>query len=185
MKKIIKGIAELPEKWLPNLFPRFQNQKKCCLKGSNWKCTKKPGIHFLFLLQDDNCVDINQISHELPNHSLCQVKFQIMVFVEEYIKSKAIYFIRCCFIVLQINCNLSVTPYPWPSEGASELLGWQLISIFLLYVLHDHLNWRTNAVKIPLTLPVPIPDEEKKSLNFSFHTFFWCLKRFYEGLKGL
>ena len=36
---------------------------------------------------------------------------------------------------------------------------------------------------IHLTLPVPIPDEEKKiKLNFYFHTSFWCLKRFYEGL---
>ena len=31
----------------------------------------------------------------------------------------------------------------------------------------------------------PIPDEEKKiNLNFYFHTSLWCLKRFYEGLKG-
>ena len=37
-----------------------------------------------------------------------------------------------------------------------------------------------------LTLPVPIPDEEKKiMLNFYFHTYMWCLKRFYEGLKDL
>ena len=37
-----------------------------------------------------------------------------------------------------------------------------------------------------LTLPVPIQDEEKKiKLNFHFHTSLWCLKRFYEGLKGL
>ena len=26
---------------------------------------------------------------------------------------------------------------------------------------------------------------KKINLNFSFHTFLWCLKRFYEGLKGL
>ena len=26
---------------------------------------------------------------------------------------------------------------------------------------------------------------EKTKLNFYFHTSFWCLKRFYEGLKGL
>ena len=36
----------------------------------------------------------------------------------------------------------------------------------------------------PLALTVPIPDEEKKiNLNFYFHTFLWCHKRF-EGLKG-
>ena len=26
---------------------------------------------------------------------------------------------------------------------------------------------------------------EKIKLNFYFHTYLWCLKRFYEGLKGL
>ena len=26
---------------------------------------------------------------------------------------------------------------------------------------------------------------EKINLNFYFHTFLWCLKRFYEGFKGL
>ena len=26
---------------------------------------------------------------------------------------------------------------------------------------------------------------EKINLNFYFHTFLWCLKSFYEGLKGL
>ena len=38
------------------------------------------------------------------------------------------------------------------------------------------------------TLPAPIPDEEKKltfKFLFSFHTSLWCLKRFYETLKGL
>ena len=40
-----------------------------------------------------------------------------------------------------------------------------------------------NAMLTFLTL---IPDEEKKNnLNFYFHTFLWCLKRFYEGLEGL
>ena len=37
-----------------------------------------------------------------------------------------------------------------------------------------------------LTLPALIPDKEKKmNLNFYFHTSLWCIKRFYEGLKGL
>ena len=36
------------------------------------------------------------------------------------------------------------------------------------------------------TLSVPVPDKVKKiKLNFYFHTSFWCLKKFYEGLKGL
>ena len=39
---------------------------------------------------------------------------------------------------------------------------------------------------ISLTLSVPIPEEEKKiKLDFHFHTTLWCLKRFYEGYKGL
>ena len=27
--------------------------------------------------------------------------------------------------------------------------------------------------------------KEKIKLNFYFHNFLWCLKKFYEGLKGL
>ena len=50
------------------------------------------------------------------------------------------------------------------------------------------LNWYNQALtgnaKTISTLPVPIPDEEKKKLNFYFHTFLWCLKRLYEGPKG-
>ena len=42
---------------------------------------------------------------------------------------------------------------------------------------------------IHLTLPVLcIPEsctEIKIKLNFYFHTSLWCLKMFYEGLKGL
>ena len=34
--------------------------------------------------------------------------------------------------------------------------------------------------------PRPNPGRREKSkLNFYFHTSLWCLKRFYEGLKGL
>ena len=40
-----------------------------------------------------------------------------------------------------------------------------------------------------LNLPVPCISESwteiKIKLNFYFHTSLWCLKRFYEGLKGL
>ena len=32
----------------------------------------------------------------------------------------------------------------------------------------------------------PSPGQrEKMNLNFCFHTSLWCLKRFYESLKGL
>ena len=44
----------------------------------------------------------------------------------------------------------------------------------------------SSTLKRVLTLPVPIPDEEKTvKLNFYFHTSLWCLNRFYEGPKGL
>ena len=41
------------------------------------------------------------------------------------------------------------------------------------------------VVILVLTLPVSIPDEEKKiNVKFYFHTSLWYLERFYEGLKG-
>ena len=40
-----------------------------------------------------------------------------------------------------------------------------------------------------LTLPIPCISKScikiKINLNFYFHTSLWCLKRFYENLKGL
>ena len=36
-----------------------------------------------------------------------------------------------------------------------------------------------------LTLPVPCISESYIKLYFYFQTSFWCLKRFYEGIKGL
>ena len=40
-------------------------------------------------------------------------------------------------------------------------------------------------IKYCLTFSVPFSKKEKKiNLNFYFHTSLWCLKRFYEGLKG-
>ena len=42
--------------------------------------------------------------------------------------------------------------------------------------------------QVNLTLPAPFILEScskiKIDLNFYFHTSLWCLKRFYEGLKG-
>ena len=36
-----------------------------------------------------------------------------------------------------------------------------------------------------LIFPVPVSGEEKNfKLNFYFLTSLWCLKRFFEGLKG-
>ena len=46
--------------------------------------------------------------------------------------------------------------------------------------MHD--TYSQSRGVLVLTVPVPIPDVEKK---FYFHTSSWCLKRFYEALKGL
>ena len=40
--------------------------------------------------------------------------------------------------------------------------------------------------KVKLTPYRPNPvRREKINFKFYFHTFLWCLKRFYKGLKGL
>ena len=42
------------------------------------------------------------------------------------------------------------------------------------------------SVKIKINPYLPNPRQRKEiELNFYFHTSLWCLKRFYEGLKGL
>ena len=62
---------------------------------------------------------------------------------------------------------------------------------FLGFVLGIRLSYRSNRYLLkscfqsinPLR---PNPRRRKKiKLNFYFHTSLWCLKRFYEGLKGL
>ena len=44
-------------------------------------------------------------------------------------------------------------------------------------------------LQLILTLPAPCISKGgikiKVNVNFYFHTTLWCLKRFYEGLKGL
>ena len=54
---------------------------------------------------------------------------------------------------------------------------------FFPFDTHHELN------KSPLILNVPCISEScleiKIKLNFYFHTSLWCLKKFYEGLKGL
>ena len=50
-----------------------------------------------------------------------------------------------------------------------------------------------NFVLVSPTLPISIPDDERKSTEIFIFTLFcgaskgfvWCLKRFYEGLKNL
>ena len=47
-----------------------------------------------------------------------------------------------------------------------------------------HLFWKDFFTF--LTLPIPIPDKEKTlTQTVNLHTSLWCLKMFYEGLKGL
>ena len=55
-------------------------------------------------------------------------------------------------------------------------------------ILHQGLSLTTYLTQLVLTLNVPCISEScveiKIKLNFCFHTLLWCLKRFYEGLKG-
>ena len=53
----------------------------------------------------------------------------------------------------------------------------------ILYLLLSNLHDCTLTLKDPLISESCI--EIKIKLNFYFHTSLWCLKRFYEGLKGL
>ena len=56
-------------------------------------------------------------------------------------------------------------------------------------------NLTISSVIVPIVMimghfnsSLPYPGRRKKinlNLNFYFHTSLWCLKRFYEGLKGL
>ena len=49
--------------------------------------------------------------------------------------------------------------------------------------LHKKLNLRFLTLKDPFISESCI--EIKIKLKFYFHTSLWCLKRFYEGLKGV
>ena len=74
-------------------------------------------------------------------------------------------------------CQLILTDMP--------IAFWLKFTPFVILLLEVNvffklMSFPNNGV---LTLPVPIPDEEKK-LKFLFSHFLWCLRRFYEGLKG-
>ena len=55
--------------------------------------------------------------------------------------------------------------------------------------IYDSFNCqkKPSSTENPLFNPWrPNPGQkEKNNLNFYFHPFLWCLKRFYEGLKGV
>ena len=53
----------------------------------------------------------------------------------------------------------------------------------IVLILFSLIPWKSKYITLYeiLSLPVPIPAEEKKiKLNFYFHTSLWCLKRFYK-----
>ena len=60
--------------------------------------------------------------------------------------------------IVKFSTNLSASVFCFPG----------MCTIFIINTFH------------PVT-----GQREKVNLNFYFHTSFWCLKRFYEGLKGL
>ena len=85
--------------------------------------------------------------------------------------------------------------FPSKTPFLQNTTSWRLLDI---YHQNFHQSWpllqplSVSAVKnwtSLLTLKAPCISEScielKIELNFYFHTSLWCLKRFYEGLKGL
>ena len=68
---------------------------------------------------------------------------------------------------------------------------WQNFIVWLLFLgkILGNMPFFLHDQKVLLTLNVPCISkscvEIKIKLNFYFHTSLWCLKRFYEGLKGI
>ena len=75
----------------------------------------------------------------------------------------------------------------------TKLLGWIPLKYSILQnfnkILNSNLNLQTSPQKVShyhYNPSRPNPGRrEKIKLNFYFHTSLGCLKRFYEGLKGL
>ena len=70
------------------------------------------------------------------------------------------------------------------------------MEIFFLFRKYFILHLSVSFVKTPLFVMSNLTNvlnpfrpnpgrREKIKLNFYFHTYLWCLKRLYEGLKGL
>ena len=111
--------------------------------------------------------------------SICQVRWTS---ASKYFLTISIFFFMSSFsssvfekhFVLLMHCTIAVLitlPAPCISESCIK-------------------------IKVNLTLPTPIPDKEKKLTQIFIFTLLsgaskgfmkalWCLKRFYEGLKGL
>ena len=64
-----------------------------------------------------------------------------------------------------------------------------LFPCILTFILVFSVKGEKNVILPTFTFPAPCISEIcfkiKSNLNFYFHTSFWYLKRFYEGLKGL
>ena len=69
------------------------------------------------------------------------------------------------------------------------LVFWNFLNDSIQYSLVQSQQWRyhNNVPDIFTVKPSrPNPERrEKNKLNLYFHTSLWCLRRFYEGLKGL
>ena len=72
-------------------------------------------------------------------------------------------------------------------SGRLYSLGSDICSIFEIIIKKNIFLGKTQYMQkenLPLTLPAPIPEEEKITY-FYFYTSLWCLKRFYGSLKGV
>ena len=75
----------------------------------------------------------------------------------------------------------------WPTDWLTDNGGFKGPKCQCLKRPKFHLNASVHEHKFLLAYPSrPNPRRrEKINLNFYFHTSLWCLKRFYESLKGL
>ena len=73
------------------------------------------------------------------------------------------------------------------NEWEDDLVRKKILRIIFQFKYVTYSSYKT--FWLTLTLPAPYISESctemKINVNFCFHTSLWCLKRFYEGLKGL
>ena len=137
-KKVIKGIAELPEKIITKAIFKISKFKNSVV----WKVViesvrRNRGFISFFYCKTITVWIANVKLISIKNHMSSQTILSVRWNSKLWCLSKNISNLKrytsssAALQPFKLIVILSVTPYPWPSEGASELLGWQLISIFL------------------------------------------------------
>ena len=113
--------------------------------------------------------------------------------LQNYIFSKK--FSSVTFLLLRHH-NFTYEPFlrksdhwltDWPTDWLTDNGGFKGPKCQCLKRPKFHLNASVHEHKFLLAYPSRLNPRrrEKINLNFDFHTSLWCLKRFYEGLKGL